>query len=105
MYAIVEIGRAQYKVSEGDTIQTNQFPAEEGKNITFDHVLMFAKDSDIRIGQPYLAGVKVTAKVLNRHLGPKLVAFKFKRRKDSAKKIGHRQKLVSLNITKIEPSK
>ena len=101
MYAIVAVGHAQYKVSEGDTIETNQFPAEEGKNITLDKVLMFAHDSDIRVGQPYLPGVKVTAKVLDRHLGPKLVAFKFKKRKDSAKKIGHRQKLISLNITKI----
>ena len=62
---------------------------------------MFAKGSDIRIGQPYLKDVKVTAKVVQHHSDDKVVAYKYRKRKNSASKVGHRQKLTALNITKI----
>ena len=104
MHAIIQVGSAQHKVSEGDKIDTNRLPDEEGKNITLDQVLFFAKDNDIRIGQPFLKDVKVTALVLKHHLGEKLIAFKFRRRKNYAKKRGHRQQLTTLNITKISAS-
>ena len=101
MYAVVQIGSYQYKVSEGDTIDANRLEGQEGHEITFDKVLMFAKGNDIRIGQPYLKDVKVSAKILKHTLGNKVIAFKFRRRKNSATKRGHRQRLTALNITKI----
>ena len=101
MYAIIQIGSSQIKVSEGDVISTHRVKEEAGKNVTIDKILLFAKGADIRIGQPYLKDVKITAKVVGHDLGEKLVAYKYRRRKNSASKIGHRQKLSTLNITKI----
>ena len=101
MYAVVRIGATQFKISEGDTIDADRIPQEPGKNVTLDKVLLFAKGADVRIGQPYLKDVKVTAEVVRHNRGKKKVAFKFRRRKSSQKKIGHRQNLTVLNITKI----
>lgn len=101
MYVVVKLGATQYKIAEGDTIVTNRMKEEEGKAVTLDNVLLFENGADIRVGQPVLKDVKVTAKVLKHHLGVKTVAFKYRRRKDSSTKRGHRQQLTSLNITKI----
>ena len=101
MYAVVKIGSYQYKVSEGDTIEVNRLEGEKEQSRTLDKVLLFSDGKDIRIGQPYLDDVKVTAKLIDDVLGAKTVAFKFRRRKSSAKKIGNREKLTALNITKI----
>ncbi|OGX34959.1 MAG: 50S ribosomal protein L21 [Omnitrophica WOR_2 bacterium RIFCSPHIGHO2_02_FULL_52_10] len=101
MYAVVQIGATQFKISEGDIIDADRIPQEPGKNVTLDKVLLFAKGADVRIGQPYLKDVKVTAEVVRHNRGKKKVAFKFRRRKSSQKKIGHRQNLTVLNITKI----
>ncbi len=105
MFAVVEVGASQFKVSEGDKIEIAQLETlenEEGKNITLDKVLMFVNDSDIRVGQPYLKDVKITASVMKHHRGKKVIAFKFRRRKRYSKKTGHRQDLTTLNITKIQ---
>lgn len=101
MYAIVQIGNEQFKVAEGDTIQADRMESDTAKDIALDQVLMFAKGSDIRIGQPFLKDVKVTAKVVDHVLGKKTVAFKYRRRKDSAFKKGNRAKLTTLSIVKI----
>lgn len=101
MFAVVQIGSDQYKVSEGDVIAADRFQDDAGKSVTLDKVLVFSKGSDVRIGQPYLKEVKVQAKVVRHLLDDKVVAFKYRRRKDSASKIGHRQKLTALSIEKI----
>lgn len=101
MYAVVQVGATQFKISEGDIIDADRLPQEPGKNITLDKVLLFAKGADVRIGQPYVKDVKITAEVVKHSRGKKKVAFKFRRRKSSQKKIGHRQNLTVLNITKI----
>ena len=102
MYAIIQVGSSQMKVSEGDVIDAHRIKEEAGKSITLDKVLLFAKGSDVRIGQPYLTDVKVTAKVVEHHLDDKVVAYKYRKRKNSSSKVGHRQKLTMLNITKID---
>ena len=101
MYAIIQIGSSQFKISEGDVVDACQLPHKEGDELLIDKVLLYHNEKDIRVGQPYLKDVKVTAKVLKHHLGQKVTAFKFRRRKDSSTKRGHRQKLTALNITKI----
>ena len=101
MYAVIQVGSSQIKVSEGDVIDAHRIAEETGKSITLDKVLMFAKGQDIRIGQPYLKDVKVTAKVVEHHADDKVVAYKYRRRKNSASKVGHRHKRTALNITKI----
>ncbi|MCA9406085.1 MAG: 50S ribosomal protein L21 [Candidatus Omnitrophica bacterium] len=101
MYAVIQIGSSQFKVAEGDVIHADRVSVEEGKDIQCDKVLLFAKGKDVRVGQPYLKDVKVTAKVVKHTRGEKVVSFKYRRRKDSARKIGHRDDLSELNITKI----
>ncbi|HBG61046.1 MAG: 50S ribosomal protein L21 [Omnitrophica WOR_2 bacterium GWF2_38_59] len=101
MYAIVQLGSAQFKVGEGDFIDANRIKEKEGETLVFDKVLAFANGADIRIGQPYLTDVKVEAKVIKQTQGDKVISFKYRVKKDSAKKTGHRQQLTALNITKI----
>ena len=101
MYTVIQLGSSQYKVIEGDVIDAPRLNQKEGQDVVLDKVLMFAKGSDIRIGQPYLKDVKVTAKIIKHFLDRKVIAFKFRRRKNYSKKIGHRQLLTTLTITKI----
>ena len=101
MYAIVQIGTSQYKVEEGSTIAASRVPAEEGKTVSFDKILLIADGNTVTVGQPYIAGAKISAKVVKQGLGEKVVAFKYRKRKDSVQKIGYRKKLTALNIVKI----
>jgi large subunit ribosomal protein L21 len=101
MYAIVQLGSAQFKVSEGDIIEVDRLAEEVGKKITFDEVLMFSDGEDMKIGQPTLSGAKVEAEVVKKTLGNKIFSFKFRRRKSSALKKGHRTKFTAVKITKI----
>ena len=103
MFAIVQLGSLQYKVSEGDVIESQLLEEKEGESIDLDQVLLFAEDSDVRVGQPFLKDVKVTAEIVRQHLGEKVISYKYRRRKNSAWKKGHRQQLTSLLITKINP--
>ncbi len=101
MYAIIELGGNQYKVSEGDVIEANRLDVEVGKDFQIENVLFFSNGEDIRIGQPTLKNVKVMTKVTGHPLDDKKISFKYRRRKESASKVGHRQKLTGLSITKI----
>ncbi len=102
MFAIIQVGSLQYKVSEGDCIETQLLNGKKGEAVHLDKVLLVSNGTDVRIGQPYLKEAVVNAEVLNRHLGPKAVSFKYRRRKTSSWKRGHRQKLTSLRINKIQ---
>lgn len=101
MYAVVQIGGTQYKVAEGDVIRTTRLKDDAGSQITLDQVLLFSNGSEVRVGQPFLKDVTITAQVQRHMLGTKVLAFKFRRRKDSSTLRGHRQKLTVLNISKI----
>ena len=105
MYAIVQLGSQQYKVSEGDSIDTVLMNEKEGASVNLDKVLLFASDSKVKVGQPYLKGVKITAKVIRHFKAGKVISFKYRRRKDSFWKKGHRQNLTTLSITKIAVEK
>ncbi|HLF17458.1 MAG TPA: 50S ribosomal protein L21 [Candidatus Omnitrophota bacterium] len=101
MYAVIEISSSQFKVAEGDMIEADRIDEKEGKNIKLEKVLLFAKGSDIRVGQPYLKDVKVEASVVKHHEDSKVIAFKFRRRKHFANKKGQRHQRTTLSITKI----
>jgi len=101
MYAIVQIGSSQYKVAEGETIGVGKVNAEVGKTISLDKVLLLADGNTVTVGQPFVTGAKISAKVVEQALGEKVVAFKFRKRKDSIQKIGYRKKVTALNILKI----
>lgn len=101
MYAIVQIGASQYKVEEGQQVVVGKFPEEEGQTVTLDKVLLVANGNNITVGQPFVDGATISAKVIKQALGEKVVAFKFRKRKDSIQKIGYRKKITALDIMKI----
>ena len=101
MYAILEIGGRQYKVAQEDVIEVNKIEQEDKSSLTLDKILMVANGEDIKVGQPYVEGASVEAEVMAQTKAPKVVVYKYLRRKDSHKKTGHRQKLTRLLIKKI----
>lgn len=102
MYAIIEDGGKQYKVSEGDSLLIERRDLDEGQQeLTFDKVLMLGEGEDARIGTPWVDGATVTAKIHKELKAPKVIGIKFKRRKGYMKKFGHRQKLLRVAIEKI----
>ena len=102
MFAVIETGGKQYKVSEQDIIFVEKLDAEEGAEIAFENVLAFSGNDGFQVGTPTLAGAKVTAKVLKNGKGKKIVVFKYKAKKNEKKKIGHRQPFTKVQILKIE---
>ena len=101
MYAVIQTGGKQYRVSEGLKLKVEKLDAAEGDSIELDKVLMVADGDDVRIGAPYLDGGKVTAKVTSHGRGKKVKIVKFKRRKHHLKRQGHRQSYTELEITGI----
>jgi len=102
MYAIVEVGAKQYNVKKDDIIDVERLAAKADKEINLDKVLLVSKDKKIEVGKPYLKEVKVRAIVLKHLRGEKLVSFKYRRRKSSHWKKGHRQALTRIKIKEIE---
>ena len=101
MYAIIETGGKQYKVSEGDTLFIEKLEAEEGSSVTFDKVLMAGEGDDVKVGAPALDGATVEAKVVKNGKAKKIYVFKMKRKKNERTKKGHRQPYTKVEITKI----
>ena len=101
MLAVIESGKNQYKVAEGDVIHVDRMSEEEGKSVTFDKVLMIINDKDVNIGQPYVKGAKVSAKVVKHFAEPRVIAFKYRIRKDSAVKRGSRHQKTVVAVGKI----
>jgi large subunit ribosomal protein L21 len=97
MFAIIETGGKQYKVSPNDVIKVELLPGVAGDTITFDKVLMV----DGKVGTPTVAGASVTGTLLEQGRGPKLIIFKKRRRQNSRRKNGHRQDLTVVRITGI----
>ena len=101
MYAIIEEGGRQHKVTSGDTLQIDREVSPDDKTVTFDRVLLVGGEGEPRVGTPVVTGVTVTADVLGPTKGPKVRSVKYKRRKGYHKTIGHRQKYVSVRVTAI----
>jgi len=101
MYAIIEVGAKQYTVKKGDLIEVEKQSSPAGKEITLDKVLLVSKDKKVSIGQPYLKNASIKADVLAQFKGKKLISFKYRRRKASHWKKGHRQQLTRLKIKEI----
>lgn len=102
MYAIIQDGGRQFKVEEGQelTIDYRDLPA--GDKLTFEKVLAISNGSgDLQLGAPTVSGATVTAEVLGADKGEKLVVQKFRRRKNSRRKTGHRSLLTRVKIAKI----
>lgn len=102
VYAIFEDGGKQYKVTQGDKllIETRELP-EDQTELTFDKVLMVGGEDTPRIGQPYVDGATISAKVLEAMKLPKVRGIRFRRRKGLAKRWGHRQQALKVEISGI----
>jgi len=106
MYAIIESGGKQYKVSEGDVVRVELIAPDAlpkpGKPLAFDRVLLVADGEKVTVGTPLVEGAKVEAEVLREKVAARKVrAFKFKRRKGYHRSMGHRQKHTEVRVTKI----
>ena len=101
MYAVIQTGGKQYRVSEGDTLRVEKLTADEGASVELDKVLMVADGDNVQVGNPYVSGGKVTATVKAHGRGKKVKIIKFKRRKHHLKRQGHRQWYTELEVTGI----
>ena len=101
MYAVIETGGKQYKVSEGDVIFIEKLEAAEGEAVTFDKVLVVADGENVKVGAPAVEGATVTAKVEKQGKAKKIYVFKMKRKKNERKKKGHRQPYTKVEITAV----
>ncbi len=100
MYAIVETGGKQYRVSEGETLRVDRVDAEEGAELTLDKVLMVGGEQ-VAVGTPYVQGAAVKAQVVRHGRDRKIIVFKMKRRKNYRRKRGHRQAFTELRILEV----
>ena len=101
MFAVIKTGGKQYLVQPGDKITVEKLEGKEGKEISFSEVLLLGDDKKLEIGVPKVRGAKVVAKILGQVKGEKLIIFKYKPKKRYKRKIGHRQQLTQIEITKI----
>jgi large subunit ribosomal protein L21 len=102
-YAIIQSGGRQFRVQPGDVIDVELLGIETGKKTSFDEVLLAADDSGVKIGDPLVKGAKVMAEVLEDvRKAPKVVSYKFKRRKGYHRTVGHRQKLTRVKVGEIK---
>ncbi len=101
MYAVITSGGKQYRVEEGEAFDVELLKLSEGEKITFDDVLLVGNGENVQVGQPTVEGAAVTATVLGRSKGPKVIIFKYSGRSTYKKKTGHRQHYTRLRVDSI----
>ena len=101
MYAVIQTGGKQYRVSSGEKLKVEQLAADVGSQITIDNVLMVADGDKVSIGKPLLKGAKVTATVVEQGRDDRVKVFKLRRRKNSKRTQGHRQNYTEIQVDKI----
>jgi large subunit ribosomal protein L21 len=101
VYAVVETGGRQYKVSAGEIVDVEKLPFGVGEEIELDKVLLVADGEEVRVGQPTIEGAKVLATVTDHVKGPKIIIFKYKPKVRYRRKKGHRQVYTRLTIDEI----
>lgn len=97
-YAIIRTGGKQYRVTPGQTLRVPSMLGDAGTKVTFNEVLLGSDGANVRTGVPTLSGASVTGEIVRHGLGEKIVVFKFKRRKNYARKQGHRQGFTEVKI-------
>ena len=99
MYAVIKTGGKQYRVREGDILDVELLDAEG--DVKFDEILLIHDGKTPQMGQSFLSKCSVHAEVIGIEKGPKVIAFKYKRCKNSLRTVGHRQKYSRVKIKKI----
>ncbi|MCP4687817.1 MAG: 50S ribosomal protein L21 [Desulfobacterales bacterium] len=102
MYAVVSTGGKQYKVREGETLRVEKLVGEVGDKVTFDNILMFSQDDEVKLGQPLLEGAAVQGHIVEQGKAKKIIVFKYKKRKRFRRKQGHRQRFTAVKIDSIQ---
>ena len=100
MYAVIKAGGHQYKVSQGDQVKIDLVDGKAGDKITFDQVLMVGGDKPV-VGAPLVSGASVEAVIKEQTRDPKVIVFKYKRRKNYKRTKGHKQPVTVVEISKI----
>ena len=101
MYAIIETGGKQYKVTEQDIIFVEKLDCEEGSEVVFDKVVAVSTEAGFKAGTPVVDGAVVKGTVVKNGKGKKITVFTYKPKKGSARKMGHRQPYTKVQITEI----
>lgn len=102
MYAVIETGGKQYRVTEGDVIFIEKLDVQPEDDVNFDKVIAVGKDDGLVVGAPYVDGAKVLAKAVKNGKSKKITVFTYKPKKDSKRKLGHRQQYTQVKIEAIE---
>lgn len=102
MYAVVSSGGKQYKVKEGETIRVEKIPGDVGAAVSFDDILMLADGETVNIGTPVVENAVVEGHIVQQGKAPKIIVFKYKRRKRYRRKAGHRQQFTAIQIDTIK---
>ncbi|WP_314347728.1 50S ribosomal protein L21 [Fusobacterium massiliense] len=101
MYAVIKTGGKQYKVTEGDVLKVEKLNAEVNTTVELTEVLLVAGDNTVKVGSPLVEGAKVVVEVLSHGKGAKVINFKYKPKKASHRKKGHRQLFTEVKVTSI----
>lgn len=101
MYAVIETGGKQYRVAPGGVIAVERLPGGVGDVVELSRVLLVGEGEKVKVGAPIVAGAKVRATIVAQARGPKIMVFKFKRRRKYRRKTGHRQALTRLRVEEI----
>lgn len=104
MYAVIRTGGKQYRVAAGEKLRIEKLPAAVGSELVLDEVLLVGDGQTLKVGTPVLKGASVKAKVMSHGLAEKVVTFKMRRRKNSKRHRGHRQRYTEIEITGIAAS-
>jgi large subunit ribosomal protein L21 len=101
MYAVIQTGGKQYRVTPGELVKVEKLPGNKGDQVTFEKVLLTSDGETINIGNPYLQDIRVQGRIARQGRDRKILVFKYKRRKDYRKKIGHRQSFTLVKVDDI----
>lgn len=101
LYAIIETGGKQVKVTEGEVVFIEKLEADIASDVLFDRVLLCGDENGVTIGAPYVSGAKVSAKVVKNGKSKKIIIFKYNAKKNYRRKQGHRQPYTKVQIEKI----
>tara|TARA_B100000686_G_C15991077_1_gene572045 strand:- start:156 stop:473 length:318 start_codon:yes stop_codon:yes gene_type:complete len=105
MYAVIEAGGKQHKVELGQVLEVDLMQEESGAEHAFENVMLYVDGNDVQIGQPYIKNAKVVAEIVEEVKGKKISILRFRRRKNSMRKIGHRQRYTQIKIKEINVGK
>lgn len=101
VYAVIETGGKQYKVSQGDVIRVEKLAAEPNQEVVFDRVLLVGEGADVKVGNPVVSGAEVRGRVLGHDKDKKVLVFRYKAKKNQRVRRGHRQPFTTVLIESV----